>query len=606
MLEEQYYGYQFHSRQPCAVVEQKLVLGALRDTQNIDAWLTEFFQADISQIREAEAERKTDRSGLAVAVANRALAVYGELVRASGIPCFDLGRVLRVTAADGEGVYRAAIALPIIDHMPAPLFAQLLRTSVGLVLERLATEPSPEAARELFRQLDEAVISHAVKYSPFSWTTLPMCEVAQRQNVPWRHVGRGIAKLGWGARSQLLQNSSVERDSAIGAQLSGSKQLTTMLLRSAGLPAPEHLLVRSADAAVEAARQLGWPVVVKPEHEARSEGVTINIRSEGALKDAFAKASEKNREVLIERQVAGICHRITVARGNIIYVVKRLPKSVLGDGVNTVSQLVESANAARESVPPWKRIKEFPLDDLARECLDEQGLAPDSVPAEGQRALLRPHSTDEWGGDVENLTEAIHPDNVSLVISAVEILGLAIAGVDLMTTDISRPWHENGAVIIEVNYMPQVYLRGREDEANILIPTLLGGDGRIPVHLLTGVGDLLGEARKLKSELESKGRKCHLTSAVYSEDESGREIEITVSGLFKRSLALLMRKDVHELIMVGEAAEVFSGGLAVDRLESALVIDADAERGELTARELSVRFPVRNCRQLAPETLPNG
>lgn len=605
MPEYRNYGYQFRSRQPCAVVEQKLALGPLQDTGNIDAWLTGYFQTDISHMLDQESRREAGQNTLAIAVANRALALYGELVRASGMPSYDHGRVLRVTAlAEEETSYRASIALPVLDNLPLDLFAQMFRAGTRTVLESLTQEPSPDSAQELFARLEKAIISRAMKFSPFSRTTLPICELAHQQNVPWRHVGRGVVRLGWGAKSQLLHHSSIERDSAVGAQLCGSKSHTVQLLKSAGFPAPEHRQVDSFEAAAEAARELGWPVVVKPEHEARSEGVTTDVESREALQAAFDKAKELNDEVLIERQVPGICNRITVAGDRIIYVVMRLPKGVRGNGRSTVSELVGEANAGLSARPPWKRLKEFPLDDLALECLAKQGLALESVPTEGQWVCLRPLSNDEWGGSIEDLTAQIHPDNARLAIDAARMFGLRNAGVDLMTTDISRPWHENGAVILEINFMPQIRIEKREEHAARLIPALMDGDGRIPVHLVTGNGDLLGEARKLKSQLESQGRKCHLTSGDLSEDPSGREIVLTASGLFDRSLAMVMRKDVQELILAGGLPEVFHRGLAVDRLESATVVDSDTERGELAVREIASRFPVRSCRRLSPEIVP--
>jgi cyanophycin synthetase len=282
-----------------------------------------------------------------------------------------------------------------------------------------------------------------------------------------------------------------------------------------------------------------------------------------------------------------------VAGEQVIYVIKRLPKGVIGDGRSTVLELVEAANASLAALPPWRRGKEYPLDDLALECLAKGGADPLSVPAEGERVNLRPHATTEWGGNTENLTERIHPDNAGLAIEAARMLGLATAGVDLMTSDISRPWHETGAVILEVNYMPQIYLWGRKEQAAALFPAWMEGDGRIPVHLVTGEGDLLAAARALKLQLGQQGRRAHLTGAGYSEDADGREVVMSLSTLFDRSLALVMRRDVDELILAGGLAEIFTKGLAVDRFESVRIVDDDAERRERTAREVKSRIVAR-------------
>jgi cyanophycin synthetase len=251
-------------------------------------------------------------------------------------------------------------------------------------------------------------------------------------------------------------------------------------------------------------------------------------------------------------------------------------------------------------VPPWKRIVvNGQADELAAQCLAEVGLTLQSVPDEGQWAPLRPYVSDDWGGTSEDVAGAIHPENTQLAIDAARALGLTIAGVDLMTVDISRPWHENGAIINEMNYKPQFATLNREIRVASLVQALVNDDGRIPVHLVTGEGDMLGAAQDLKRQFSSEGHKCHLTSAGFTEDGEGREMVMRLSSLFERSLALTMRSDVQELIMVGQPAELFTRGLAVDRLESAYVIDDDPERGERLLREIRARFPVQSCRRIS-------
>src|SRR5690606_14742395 len=159
-----------------------------------------------------------------------------------------------------------------------------------------------------------------------------------------------------------------------------------------------------------------------------------------AMAEAFAMASALSPRVLVERQIAGICHRVHVANGEVVAASRRLPKSVRGDGERTVSALIDEANAVEAAKPPWSRLKPFPSDALAIQCLAKAGLNLASIPAAGQLAPLRPVQSIAWGGVVEDFLGTIHPDNVRLALQATRVLRLSSAGVDIMSEDIRQPW----------------------------------------------------------------------------------------------------------------------------------------------------------------------
>jgi hypothetical protein len=128
-----------------------------------------------------------------------------------------------------------------------------------------------------------------------------------------------------------------------------------------------------------------------------------------------------------------------------------------------------------------------------------------------------------------------------------------------------------------------------------MIEALVDGDGRIPVHLVTGSGDRETAARALKRQLSDAGRSCHSTSATSTEGPDGSDIYLAASTLFERSLALAMRPEVQEMILIGPPEELFERGLAVDRLESIEIVEANARKADRLLRELQTRFPVRSA-----------
>lgn len=121
-------------------------------------------------------------------------------------------------------------------------------------------------------------------------------------------------------------------------------------------------------------------------------------------------------------------------------------------------------------------------------------------------------------------------------------------------------------------------------------------DGRIPVSLVTGSGDLGAAAEALRKRLRAKGRKCHLTTANATQDPGGRLIPFDMTSAFDRSLALLLRPDVQDLIVVASPEELFTRGLAADRIDIALVREADEARATELATRLRRRFPIRTLK----------
>ena len=125
-----------------------------------------------------------------------------------------------------------------------------------------------------------------------------------------------------------------------------------------------------------------------------------------------------------------------------------------GDGKLNAAQLVDKSCESDRRLPPSKRSHLQPIDELALTELVRQGLQIDAVPQAGLFVpLLRIEST-AWGGVFEDVTSTIHPENLRAALAASSLCGLEVAGVDMISCDITVPWHANGAVINEVNFAP--------------------------------------------------------------------------------------------------------------------------------------------------------
>lgn len=575
------YGYRPGVRQPSHQVNVTFTLPVQPHSERVDRWLREHFGlAPLAASAEPAGPRLSDfGTQVALGCLEQVLATYRLLGRASRWPIHERGRVIDLERRS-DRQWQCRLLLPAMQTVGPRTLEQLLRDAFLLVERLRAAPPSAETARQLYAEIESSVLPRYTRLFSVGDAGMAVSGLAHRLDVPVQTLGMSLLQLGWGARAQVTQGSACADDSVLGARLCTNKFVTARRLKQAGMPVPGHVLVGSFDDAVAAAARLGWPVVVKPVDRERGEGVTIDVGDVAALRRAFDKARALSGRVLVERQAPGLCHRVFVAGGRLVFAVGRRCKSVRGDGASTVRQLVEAAEVARLAGPPWWRDSPYPMDDLALECLARSGLDPNAVPGVGQLVPLRPFQTTEWGGVSEDATGNIHPENVSLALRAARLLGLSVAGVDMITEDISRPWYETGAVINEVNYRPYFLADLRDDKRDAYLRAIVQGDGRIPVQAVIGSSDLWRTARRLRDEWLAEGTRAHLCGRDRAEAPDGACLPMSVEGLFDRCMALLRLREVEALIIVVDSFEFLDTGLPVDRIQAVHVA------GTASGREL--------------------
>lgn len=444
--------------------------------------------------------------------------------------------------------HQLVFEVPLVDLMPQIAYETAVRVARDICLWMADHPPTDPQISNVFDAVDRHVIQALSSVVPAGKSTLPVLKVAYAMGIPFLHLGLGVYQLGWGSKARRLDRSTTERDSAIGSKLAQNKVATANLLRTAGLPAPTHGVVRHERDAVAVTAQLSYPLVVKPLDRDRGEGVTVNVMDDPSLKAAFLRAHELSvsKQVIVEKQVPGVCHRIFIWGGQLLYAVKRLPMSVQGDGRRTVAQLVADEVQVQSRRPPWLRSGIQALDETAVQVLKHVGLSPDSVVDSGVLVPLRPIESTAWGGVDEEVTHTLHPDNIAAAIQAAQLFGLDVAGVDIISADITQPWHQNGAIINEVNYAP--LLGGGEISQSHLprfLSALMQGLGTIPVTLWPT------EAAALQAQNDSvqDGRRCFFTSAEKTLSPSGQNIPMPLNTLSQRFKALICRADVDAVVM---------------------------------------------------------
>ena len=260
--------------------------------------------------------------------------------------------------------------------------------------------------------------------------------------------------LGNGAYRRRLLGSLSSFTSVIAESIVNDKHLANHYLRTAGVPVPHSAAARTAERAVEAARTIGFPVVVKPLDAGNSLGLFVDRRDEHEVRQAFpiAAAASSSGRVLVEQYIAGNEYRAMVVNDQVVAVSERVPAYVMGDGQHTIRRLIDVANAdPRRGTFYTDPLTKIVADAKTLDLLRRQDLHLDAIPRAGQRVKLKPTGQISTGGISIDRTGDVHPDNLAILRQAARVVELDIATMDLVAPDIAQSFWTAGGAIIEIN-----------------------------------------------------------------------------------------------------------------------------------------------------------
>ncbi len=371
-------------------------------------------------------------------------------------------------------------------------------------------------------------------------STASLVKAAVERDIPWLRLNeQSLIQLGHGKYQQRIQATVTGRTSYIAVELAQDKEETNKILANCGLPVPKQELVRSADRAVRAAERLGYPVVTKPYNGNHGRGISIGLKTPEEVRAGFEAAAEHSSSVIVETYLHGDDYRLLVVGGELIAATKRTPGHVVGDGVHSVKQLVDTVNLdPRRGIGHEKVMTRIELDAQADMMLTRQGLTVDSVPEAGRQVLLRSTANLSTGGTATDVTDIIHPDNREMAARAVTAIGLDVGGVDFLCPDITESYKTIGGGICEINAAPgfRMHVAPSEgtprDAAGPVIDMLFppGTASRVPIAAITGTNGKTTTSRMLAHITKMAGYTPGLTTTDGVYIDGQRTVEGDMTG----------------------------------------------------------------------------
>ena len=329
-------------------------------------------------------------------------------------------------------------------------------------------------------------------------STGSIVEEAEARGIPWIRLNKySLCQLGYGANQKRIQATVTSETSSIGVELACDKEDTKFLLEQAQVEVPRGDIIRRESSLEDACKYVGYPLVIKPVDGNHGRGITVNIQNYDEALVAFRAAKESSRStgVIIEKFITGEDYRLLVINNKLVAAAKRTPAHVVGNGKLTVQELIDEVNKdPRRGYGHENVLTQITVNDLTKTIIKDAGYTLESVIPAGETLILKDTANLSTGGIAEDVTDIVHPANTSMAERISKIIDLDICGIDVMTTDITKPLSETGGAVLEVNAGPgfRMHLAPTKglprNVAGHVIDKLFpkGTTGRIPIVAISG------------------------------------------------------------------------------------------------------------------------
>jgi cyanophycin synthetase len=313
-------------------------------------------------------------------------------------------------------------------------------------------------------------------------TVYALLETAYEQGIPTFYLWEeGLMQYGYGKKQVRGVATTFDGDSHLDSEFTTRKDDCKEFLKTLGFPVPEGDIVTSEKAAFAVAKEIGYPVAIKPVIGHKGIGVTADVKNAKELESAYDRAvlaiyEEQPTRIIVEKSISGNDFRLLCVNGKFVAATERRPASIIGDGSSTIEELIQRENRqpARLDTPtsPMSKIQ---IDEAMEIYLEEQGFSLDSVIKKGRQVYLRKIANLSAGGMSIDATQTIHQDNIILCQDIAQYFQLNCLGIDVISTNLAESWKSGNFAILEINAAPGILMH--------LKPTI-GESVDVPSHIL--------------------------------------------------------------------------------------------------------------------------
>lgn len=354
-------------------------------------------------------------------------------------------------------------------------------------------------------------------------STGSIVEEAVARNIPWIRLGRNsLVQLGYGIHQQRFQATITGKTSSIAVDIACNKELTKKMLDDAAIPVPTGDVVHDEVELERIIKKIGYPIVLKPLNGNHGRGQSINVNDWKTAKEGLEHAQKVSQQVIVEKYVTGYDFRVLVINHKMVAAARRVPANVVGDGEMNIQQLIDKENLdPRRGYGHENVLTEILVDKDTNELLEKLNYTLETVPQKGEIVYLKSTANLSTGGTSIDVTDMVHPENVTMCERISKIIGLDVCGIDIMAENLTQPLKESGGAILEVNAAPGFRMHLAPSEGlprNVAAPVVdmlypQGKPFRIPIIAVTGTNGKTTTTRLIAHIVKNNGYRVGFTTS---------------------------------------------------------------------------------------------
>ncbi|MES2139853.1 MAG: cyanophycin synthetase [Bacteroidota bacterium] len=354
-------------------------------------------------------------------------------------------------------------------------------------------------------------------------STGSIVDEAVARDIPFIRINSAsLIQLGYGKNQVRFRATMTDHTSSIAVDIASNKDETKRMLGDAAIPVAKGVCIAYAEEVVEAVKKVGFPLVFKPLDGNHGKGASINVKTIEEAHAAYEHAKKYSRKIIVEKFITGFDFRILVINNKFIAAALREPAHVIGDGVSTIQQLIDTENKdPRRGYGHENVLTEISIDRETIEQLSKKNYTVETVLAKTELCYLKGTANLSTGGTSTDITDLVHPHNIFIFERISRIIGLDICGIDIMGTNLNEPLETTGAVVLEVNAAPgfRMHLAPAKGlPRNVAAPVIdmlypTGKSCRIPIIAITGTNGKTTTTRLISHIVKNNGFKVGFTTS---------------------------------------------------------------------------------------------
>lgn len=354
-------------------------------------------------------------------------------------------------------------------------------------------------------------------------STGSIVEEAVARKIPWIRLGsNSLVQLGYGVNQQRFQATITGNTSSIAVDIACNKELTKKMLHDSAIPVPLGDVIVDEEDLEKVIRKIGYPIVIKPLDGNHGKGSSININDWESAKIGLEYAQKYSRRVIVEKYITGYDFRVLVINNKMVAAARRVPANVVGDGENNLQQLIDKENLdPRRGYGHENVLTEIAVDKDTFELLEKLNYTLETIPHKGEIVYLKSTANLSTGGTSIDVTDMVHPENITMAERISRIIGLDVCGIDIMAENLTQPLKESGGAIIEVNAAPGFRMHLAPSEGlprNVAAPVvdMLYPQGKpftIPIIAVTGTNGKTTTTRLISHIVKNNGYRVGFTTS---------------------------------------------------------------------------------------------